>query len=68
MIDDKFIKIGQEFIGEISGDIIKIIDIFIPLNSCNYYVKIECKNIKNKYYKTTETNLLHFKHLLFIPI
>ena len=73
MIDEKYIKIGQKFIGRVNGSKLKIVDIFYPRdckkrNIENRYIRVECENPIHTDYRMTETNVLTFKHLLLDPI
>ena len=73
LIDEKYIKIGQKFIGRVNGSKLKIVDIFYPRdckkrNLENRYVRVECENPPSIYYGMTETNVLTFRHLLLDPI
>ncbi len=73
MIDEKYIKIGQRFIGRVNGSILKIVDIFCPRdykkrNINDKYVRVECENPIHTDYRMTETDILTFRHLLLDPI
>ena len=73
LIDEKYIKIGQKFIGRVNGSKLKIVDIFYPRdckkhNIENRYVRVECENPPSIYYGITETNVSNFRHLLLDPI
>lgn len=76
MIDEKYIKVGQVFKGQVNGKLMRIIDIYTPKVYTgngfqlgrDKYVRLQNLNPQGNEYKIIETNLKHFKHLLLDAI
>jgi len=72
MIDEKFLKVGQFFRGQIDGAIIQIIDISKGLKDTAKQSPTQQKTIyiyvKDTNGRISHTNKEHFKKLLFKPL